>query len=292
MTENKAALSDVMEKFPLCRWWKAHEIERIWPETLLRMKEIYYVAACSRFITMNFIKDHAWVLSSGGVGASAMLLHSKGSLFPVFNGKTDITPPFFLERALKNIKLYSLQGLADEVDTLGNMLLPFGLSERETIRYKLMTLEAIPPSVKMPKAVSFRRAQKSDIDELLELQAAYEKEEVLPAGSVLDINVCRRNLERIIEKEKSLVAVKNDRIIGKINTNAKSYSRCQIGGVYVMPEYRGKGVASSLTFLFSRILLAENDGINLFVNINNAAARKVYVRCGFQNLSDYKIVYI
>jgi predicted GNAT family acetyltransferase len=250
------------------------------------------VAACSRFQTLNFIKDHAWVLTSGGTGASAMLLHSKGSLFPVFNGKTDIPPPFFLERALKNITLYSLQGLADEVKTLEAMLSPLGITARETLNFKLMTLEHPPQSVKLPKGLSFRHAERKDIDELLPLQAAYEEEEVLPLGAILDIRVCRHNLERIITKEKSLVALIDGHIIGKINTNAKSYSRSQIGGVYVLPEHRGKGVASSLTAVFCSLLLSENKGINLFVNVNNTSARKAYLRCGFKDLSDYRIVYI
>ncbi|MDR0408890.1 MAG: GNAT family N-acetyltransferase [Spirochaetaceae bacterium] len=241
---------------------------------------------------MNFIKDHAWVLTSGGTGASAMLLHSKGALFPVFNGKMDIPPPFFLERALKNITLYSLQGLTEEVKLLEAMLQPFGIHARENVNFKLMTLEEGPASVKVPAGLSFRFAAKNDMTELLPLQAAYEEEEVLPTGAILDIRVCRCNLERIITKERALVAVLGGRIVGKINTNAKSYSRCQIGGVYVLPEHRGKGVASGLTSVFSRLLLSENKGVNLFVNVNNAAARKAYRRCGFHDLSDYKIVYI
>ncbi|MDR0382490.1 MAG: GNAT family N-acetyltransferase [Spirochaetaceae bacterium] len=281
-----------MERFPLCRWWKAHEIERIWPETLLRMKEIYYVAACSRFRTMNFVKDHAWVFTSGGAGASAMLLHSRGALFPVFNGKTDITPPFFLERALKNIAIYSLQGLALEVETLESMLLPLGVSGRETVNFRLMTLEERPLSVKAPDGLVFRRAERGDIDELLPLQAAYEKEEVLPTGAIFDSRSCRYSLERIIGTEKILVASMDGRIVAKINTNAESYSRCQIGGVYVLPEYRGRGVATCLTAVFSSLLLAENKGVNLFVNNKNAAARKAYARCGFRDLAAYRIVYM
>jgi ribosomal protein S18 acetylase RimI-like enzyme len=281
-----------MEKFPLCRWWKAHEIERIWPETLLRMKEIYYVAACSRFRTMNFVKDHAWVLTSGGMGASAMILHSRGSLFPVFNGKTDITPPFFLERALKNISIYSLQGLSEEVETLQGMLLPLGIYSHEMVDFKLMALENNPTHVKTPEGLSFRRAEKRDVGELLALQAAYEKEEVLPTGAIFDIRSCRYNLERIITKEKNLLAVMNGRIVAKINTNAESYSRYQIGGVYVLPEYRGHGVGSSLTAVFSRLLLAESSGVNLFVDNENIAARKVYARCGFLDLANYRIAYL
>ena len=281
-----------MDKFPLRRWWKAHEIERIWPETLLRMKEIYYVTACSRFRTMNFLKDHAWVLTSGGMGASAMLLHSRGSLFPVFNGKTDITPPFFLERALKNIRLYSLQGLTEEVKMLEAMLLPFGLCGRETVDFKLMTMEKSPRSVKAAVGILLRHAESSDVAALLPLQAAYEKEEVLPAGSIPDIRGCRYNLERIIAKEKTLIALMDNRIVAKINTNAESYSRYQIGGVYVVPEYRGRGIASCLTTAFSRFLLTKNKGINLFVNNSNIAARKVYARCGFKELADYRIVYL
>ncbi|MDR2803755.1 MAG: GNAT family N-acetyltransferase [Treponema sp.] len=283
-----------MDKFPLARWWKAHEIERIWPETLLRMKEIYYVAACARFRTMNFIKDHAWVFSSGGTSASAMLLHSGGTLFPVFDGKTDIAVPFFLERALKNVTIYSLQGLAQEVETLEAMLAPFGIYGHETINCKLMVMEKNPgpTGIKMPAGLTLRFPEMSDINGLLPLQAAYEKEEVLPAGAIFDIRSCFYNLDRIIRKEKVLIALHNGRIVAKINTNAKSYSRYQIGGVYVLPEYRKRGIASGLTAAFSRLLLAKKHGINLFVNHGNAAARKAYARCGFQELSDYKIVYL
>jgi predicted GNAT family acetyltransferase len=281
-----------MEKFPLCRWWKAQEIERMWPETLLRMNENYYVAACARFRTMNFVKDHAWVLSSGGAVVSAMLLHSGGALFPVFNGKTDIDPPFFLGRALKNITIYSLQGLEQEVETLERMLLPLGVSGNETVNFRLMTLEDSPRPMKMPEGLVFRRAERSDTDELLPLQAAYEKEEVLPQGAVFDLRACRYRLERIIGTEKTLVATTGGRIVSKINTNAESYSRCQIGGVYVLPEYRGRGIAASLTAVFSRLLLAEKKGVNLFVNNKNAAARKVYARCGFRDLAGYRIVYM
>jgi predicted GNAT family acetyltransferase len=232
------------------------------------------------------------VLSSDGAGASALLLHSRGSLFPVFNGKTDIDTPFFLERALKNINLYSLQGLTGEIEMLEAMLAPLGLRSRETVDFKLMALERDPPPVKKPTGVSFRRAESGDTEALLPLQTAYEKEEVLPAGAIFDIRACRYNLERIIEKEKTLVALVDGRIIAKINTNAESYSRCQIGGVYVLPEYRGRGIASCLTAAFSRLLLVQNKGINLFASNGNIAALKTYSRCGFQEIADYRIVYL
>jgi ribosomal protein S18 acetylase RimI-like enzyme len=284
-----------MEKVQSYRWWKAQELEQFRPETILRMREIYCVAACSRFKTMNYERDHAWVLSAEDKVVCALLLHSRGTLFPVFNGKTDIEAPFFLERSLKSMDIYSLQGLAQEVAVLENMLRPYGYISSERVNYKLMAYDESSPSLKfksIPRNLVFRKATRADISELLPLQAAYVKEEVLPRGSVFDPRACLFNIENIVSKEKCLVALMNGKIVAKINTNAESFSRYQVGGVFVLPSYRRRGIGSYLTATFTRLLLAENRGINLFVNKKNKIAHSVYLRCGFKDIADYRVAYM
>jgi predicted GNAT family acetyltransferase len=79
--------------------------------------------------------------------------------------------------------------------------------------------------------------------------------------------------------------------VGKINTNAESFTRYQIGGVYVHTDYRGLGIASVMTAALVRKLLAMGKGASLFVKKQNAAAGTVYRRVGFVKTGEYRIAY-
>ncbi|MDR2468259.1 MAG: GNAT family N-acetyltransferase [Spirochaetaceae bacterium] len=284
-----------MNTLPSYRWRKAHETEKFMGEMFLREREKYCVSACARFRNLNFVEDHAWVLSSTSLQTAAMILHSRRTIFPVFNGITKLNIPTHLYRALSTIKIHALHGLAAEIDTLLKILAPLSLKPTEHTDYYLMALDSVNDlkSVKAPpKGITLRRPKREDIERLLPIQAAYEREEVLPAGAILDPVSCRFNLQRILTKEQALIAEINGKIVGKINTNANAYSRCQIGGVYVLPEYRGSGIASCMTAAFVRLLLAEGLGMTLFVRKHNEAALRTYLSAGFKNEADYKIVYL
>ncbi|GMO39351.1 MAG: hypothetical protein Ta2B_19050 [Termitinemataceae bacterium] len=283
-----------MEKFPLYRWWKAQEIEKIFPETLLKSREKYCVAACSRFLTMNFIKDHAWVLSCGGQSAAAMILHSRKTLFPVFNGQTEFFTPTFLLRALKNIDIYAIQGLKKETETLEKILMPLGFSAREYKDFNLMFFNKSQKNkiTKAPKHLTLRRAILEDGDKIMPLQELYEKEEVLPEGNTFNRSVSRLNLAEILKKQQCLVAEIDGRIVGKINTNAQSFSCAQLGGVFVLPEFRGLGIASCMVSLFTDMLSSSGKDITLNVKKQNIKAQIVYKKCGFKKIADYRTVYM
>ena len=79
--------------------------------------------------------------------------------------------------------------------------------------------------------------------------------------------------------------------MGKINTNAASFTRVQIGGVYVLPEYRGLGIGRRMTAVFAGELQARGWGLTLFVKKNNPAAQKIYRSIGFEEAGDYRISY-
>jgi predicted GNAT family acetyltransferase len=282
--------------FPFYRWRKAHEMEKFVPERFLKEREKYCVAACARFRELNYGHDHAWVFAFGDMyGASAMILHSQRTVFPVFDGQTEFSLPPHLIRALRNIDIYALHGLASDTETLEKILYPFGLIAKEYTDYFLMALDSaddVRSVQEMPKGLLLRRAEKSDAEQMFPLQAAFEQEDVLPQGVQFDARVCRLRLSKIINHEKTLVAEMDGKIVGKINTNAESYSRYQLGGVYILPQYRGRGIGTTLTSAFIRLLLAEDRGLTLFVRKNNLSALSVYQKCGFKNIGDYRIVYM
>jgi predicted GNAT family acetyltransferase len=129
------------------------------------------------------------------------------------------------------------------------------------------------------------------MDALAALHAAYEREEVLPQAAVFNAAASRMNTERIFSKEQILVAELDGRLAGKINTNAVTFTRFQIGGVYVHPEFRRLGIARRMAGEFTASLVSQGRGISLFVKKSNPFAHRVYQRIGFEIQGDYRISY-
>jgi predicted GNAT family acetyltransferase len=170
-----------------------------------------------------------------------------------------------------------------------------GYYSTERIDYALMNLDAPPrhESLKAgPADLVLRSPQPGDDNYLFELQSLYEREEVLPKNAVFNPGACRLNLEHILTSEQILVAELDKQVVGKINTSAESFTRRQIGGVYVRPDCRGRGIAEKMTACFANRLIGAGKGITLFVKKHNIAALKVYRRIGFTVLDDYQISYL
>jgi ribosomal protein S18 acetylase RimI-like enzyme len=281
---------------PVSRWWKAHEAEKYLPENFLRASERFCVSACARFRDLNYFQDHAWVFSVGSLNDTrAMILHSQRTIFPVFNGLTQLAIPVHLLRTLKSIDIHALHGLSRDIEILEQILLPLGFTSKGGVDFFLMSLDSPRDlgALKAPPAgLILRRGRQSDEEELFPWQSVYEKEEVLSEGALFDPRVSRFNLARILKNERILVAELDGRLVGKINTNAKSYSRYQIGGVYVRPEYRNLGIGAYMTAAFTRLLLKERAGASLFVRKENLPAISIYTKAGFKNIGNYKISYM
>jgi predicted GNAT family acetyltransferase len=195
---------------------------------------------------------------------------------------------------LNRTPVHAVQGLLGDADLLEAALADFGYHAAEQRDYDLMALEKTPqedaPGA-VPRGLEFRRPDCADLEAMYPLQAGYEEEEVLPRGAALNHAACRLALSNILSKEQSLIACLDRRIVGKINTNAASFTRVQIGGVYVLPEYRGLGIGRRMTAVFAEELIARGRGVTLFVKKNNPAAQKIYRRIGFEDAGDYRISY-
>jgi predicted GNAT family acetyltransferase len=152
-----------------------------------------------------------------------------------------------------------------------------------------------PPSERSlcagPPGLILRQPGISDIDKLFPLQAGYEQEEVLSKNGAFDPAVCRMIIEHIVTHDRILIAELGGHIVGKINTNAVTPTWFQIGGVYVLPAYRGLGIATRMTAVFTRGLRAEGKQVSLFVKKHKTNAHNVYNRVGFKRANDYRISY-
>ena len=262
--------------------------------TFLQERESYCVAATARFLQRD-IRDHIWLQENRYAGEkriSGLIIQSKGTLFPVFNG---ISPRFlkdFLVSGLQSRRFYAIQGIRKDVALLEQVLALRGICSTINIDYDLMVLDQEPAWLTSPfPELILRYAEPGDMEDLFHLQAAYEQEEVIPQGRVFNPALCRLTLEHIMTHEYLLLAQWKSKILGKINTSAASFSRYQIGGVYVCPDYRGLGIASYMGAAFVRDLRTTGKGLTLFVKKQNPPAREVYFRIGFKVLEDYRISY-
>ena len=274
-------------------WRKMPKGEYNRAEAYLRAREKFCVSACSRFLNIEEHGGHVWRLNGADGEITALLIHSRRTLLPVFNKPPRVPGPRFLNRFLGRVPIHALQGLEEDVELLETLMEDQGYFASEHNDYELMSLDAPrPESLKSgPAGLVLRPPLPADEEPLFALQSAYEQEEVLPKGADFDAPVCRLNLQHILARERVLVAELDGQLVGKINTSAQSFTRLQIGGVYVRPDCRGRGIAAKMTAVFVQNLLAMGRGLTLFVKKRNTAACKVYRRAGFNVLADYRITY-
>ena len=289
-------------------WKKIHRTGHTDIISFLKEREDYCVNAIARLNsgTINTIWAAYKPGTHKGSSICALLLYGKRFLFPVFNFSFEQTAefkkhclplPFLFPFVLKNDPLHAIQGLAEDLDLLENALKKKGIVSASQYDYELRSFNNSTAkknqeiTVKIPPGLLIRKAEASDLNQLLPLQAGYEKEEVLPKGAEFNPAACCRTVESLITEDLVLTAELKGKLVGKININAKSYNRFQIGGVYVLPEYRSTGIARAMTAALIREYTPFINHFILFVKKTNIPARKVYDKLGFTVIEDYRISY-
>lgn len=284
-------------------WKKLRQTSQTDVISFLEERENYCVSAISRLNTGTI--QNVWaafgINTAKPSSVSALLLYGKRLLFPVFHfssekieefKKNGMPLPFLFPLALKSNPLHAAQGLANDMDLLEDALKTKGIVPSSKHDYELRSFDyAKDFSVKSPPGLIIRRARESDTGKLFPLQAGYEKEEVLPKGSEFNPALCRKILESLIADNLVLTAELEGKLAGKININAQSYNRLQIGGVYVLPEYRSRGIARAMTAALIREFSSQKNRFTLFVKKTNTPACKVYDSLGFEKIADYRISY-
>jgi ribosomal protein S18 acetylase RimI-like enzyme len=276
------------------RWRKIGKVETAQAEAFLREEERFCVSACSKFLHKHAVHDKLWALWDSGGTVSALLMRSGRILFPIFGGSEAIPRLPFGVSFPGRVPAHAIHGLRKDVETLERAFLSFGYRVMDGKDYDLLALDGTPNPDSFragPPGLVLRKPEYTDMDSLFLLQSAYEQEEVLPQGAVFNPASCRLSLEHTLAREQMLAAELGGRLVGKINTNALSFSRYQIGGVYVLPGYRGRGIALRMIGVFTDALISQGKGVTLFVKKQNPEAQAVYRRAGFTWQADYRICY-
>ena len=236
------------------------------------------------------IKDDDGKLS-GVIGARHTLLHCLSDADN--QNKTAQLKPL-LTAFLHDRKITCINGEESGSLFIMRILAAENIHPAAVNHYTLMTLprEKTFPSVVLPQGWHVVRCHEEDADALMNLQSAYEKEEVLPPCRMFMAAVVRQNLEHILRSEYAL-ALRTDTgsFVSKANTNAIGINYVQIGGVYTAPEHRRYRYAALLVgTLVHKIHTVKKQPV-LFVKDSNAAAGKLYVSLGFEKSGNFIIAY-
>jgi predicted GNAT family acetyltransferase len=263
----------------------------------LRIREWSCVSFSSRLINRAGGNNRVFVNRTENEDhriVEALLLTGQGLILPV------IVPSRFSVEDYRNQlfplilahakSVHSIMGLADQVQAIES-LLPTQISER--IEYHLMTREYFnieKPQVR-PGSLRLRRASAVDVRALFPLQRDYEKEEVLLEPDRFNPTASFLSLQRSLRNEIIYVAEIDGVPVAKAGTNARGMNYFQIGGVFTVPELRGRGLGRILMQALMWEIAQKNKHLCLFVKKSNTAAITLYTNLGFTLRDRYAISY-
>jgi ribosomal protein S18 acetylase RimI-like enzyme len=137
--------------------------------------------------------------------------------------------------------------------------------------------------------MKIRQALSDDVDVIVAFNAAMAEE---TESRTLDMDVLRRGVAAVLtdpSKGRYLVADQGSKIIGQLMityewSDWRNGTFWWIQSVYVMPEYRRRGIYRALHEYVMRLARQEPEvcGIRLYVDRHNVTARKTYESLGMR----------
>lgn len=235
-----------------------------------------------------------------GAGAlrEALLVSRGGLVLPILAGTDQDssagTPPRPDVAALIGSRaLHSIMGTRNRVDAIQQSI---DTPIRAMIDYHLMVLDSARPLPTAPpsadtRRLKIRRARPRDLLTLFPLQREYEKEEVLLDPDRFNASATYLHLQQSLKREIVFFASIDRSAVAKAGTNARGIGYSQIGGVFTVPQMRGRGIARALMNVLLEQLERDHRRVCLFVKPENRAAVRLYERLGFVIRDSFRITY-
>ena len=226
--------------------------------------------------------------------AGVILQTAFGFVFPVFDTPEAERHPRLGElgrRLRKNFfQARTIMGRDEDVRRIEETI---GSPPDTRVTYYIMSLWGEPAQRQRPapQGYTFRRAQMQDLDRLLPLQRAYEREEVIVDDRDVNAGVVYHNMRSALEHHLTYVAEREGDPVAKASTNSRGLTYDQIGGVYTVPEERNRGIAAELMRCLIADIRSAGKGSTLFVKQHNAAAIQMYENLGFERRNEFAISY-
>ncbi|MEU5615239.1 GNAT family N-acetyltransferase [Streptomyces sparsogenes] len=198
----------------------------------------------------------------------------------------------FAERALRaGRRCSSIVGPADTTAELWSLLEPSWGPAREVRAHQpLMATTSMPADIAPDPHV--RRVRKDEMDVIMPACVAMFTEEVGVSPLAGDGGLLyQARVAELVGAGRSFARVENGRVVFKAEIGAATRHVCQIQGVWVAPEFRGRGLSETGMAAVLRYALGEVAPVaSLYVNDFNTAARAAYRRVGFQEVGAFMSV--
>jgi predicted GNAT family acetyltransferase len=184
----------------------------------------------------------------------------------------------------------SLVGTADAVLDLWSRLAPaWGRARDVRPCQPLLATRAVPvvdpdPEVRLVRPAEFGALYPAAV-------AMYAEEVgVSPVQDGGD-RAYRERVAELVRARRAYARFVDGRVVFKAELAAVTRHTAQIQGVWVAPEWRGRGLATrGMAALVGDALRRIAPTVSLYVNDYNHAARTVYGRCGFRRVGTFATV--
>lgn len=220
-----------------------------------------------------------WGFDQGGQLTSAC--YSGANLVTV-EAKSPHEIAAFADRALRQgRRCSSVVGEASAVTQLWQHLRPYWGPAREIRPVQPLMAISGPPLVAPDEGV--RRVYPDEIDVIMPACIAMFTEEVGISPLTGDGGAAyRARVSELVRSGRAFARIDHGRVVFKAEVGAATRETCQVQGVWVRPELRGRGIAAPG---MAAVVNLAQEGIapvvSLYVNDFNHPARAAYLRTGF-----------
>ncbi|NWF28862.1 GNAT family N-acetyltransferase [Streptomyces sp. PKU-EA00015] len=223
-------------------------------------------------------------------GQLRSLCYSGANLVPVC--ATPEAVRAFADRARRTgRRCSSIVGPAEPTAALWRLLEPsWGPARDVRAHQPLMVTETIPDDIEPDPYV--RRIRKDEMDVIMPACVAMFTEEVGVSPLAGDGGLLyQARVAELVGTGRAFARIEDGKVVFKAEIGAATAKACQIQGVWVAPEYRGRGLSETGMAAVLRYALADVSPIvSLYVNDYNTAARAAYRRVGFREVGAFMSV--
>ncbi|WP_326700137.1 GNAT family N-acetyltransferase [Streptomyces sp. NBC_01754] len=223
-------------------------------------------------------------------GRLRSLCYSGANLVPIC--ATPEAVRAFADRARRaGRRCSSIVGPAVPTGQLWRLLEPSWGPARE-VRPNQPLMVAESPSADVEADPLVRRIGKDELDVLMPACVAMFTEEVGISPLAGDGGLLyQARVAELITTGRSFARIEDGKVVFKAEIGAATPRACQIQGVWVAPEHRGRGLSETGMAAVLRYALADvAPVVSLYVNDYNTAARRAYSRVGFRETGSFMSV--
>ncbi|WP_405675631.1 GNAT family N-acetyltransferase [Streptomyces sp. NBC_01511] len=223
-------------------------------------------------------------------GRLRSLCYSGANLVPICASPEAVRA--FADRARRTgRRCSSIVGPAEPTAHLWRLLEPsWGPAREVRANQPLMVTEQVPDTVRPDPLV--RRIRKEELETIMPACVAMFTEEVGVSPLAGDGGLLyQARVAELVGAGRSFARIDDGKVIFKAEIGAATPHACQIQGVWVTPEFRGRGLSESGMAAVVRYALADVAPVaSLYVNDYNTAARASYRRVGFREVGAFMSV--